>query len=81
MVIIIMFNFKQLGKYQVKDMNVYIEPLIDELLKLWVEITMYDIWKPIREKKFKFQGTLLWTIHNALKLTHFSGTKNSNISR
>ena len=29
----------QLGKYQVKDMNVYIEPLIDELLKLWVGVT------------------------------------------
>ena len=32
----------QLGKYKVKDMNVYIEPLIDELLKLWDGITMYD---------------------------------------
>jgi hypothetical protein len=49
-----MCNFKQLGKYQVKDMNVYIEPLIDELLKLWAGITMYDICKPIGEKKFKF---------------------------
>ena len=36
----------QLGKYQVKDMNVYIEPLIDELF-LWVGITMYDISIPI----------------------------------
>ena len=25
----------KLGKYQVKDMNVYIEPLIDEILELW----------------------------------------------
>ena len=32
----------QSGKYQVKDMNVYIEPLIDELLKLWNDISMYD---------------------------------------
>ena len=31
------------SKFQVKDMNVYIEPLIDELLKLWNGITMYDI--------------------------------------
>ena len=30
------------GKFQFKDMNVYIEPLIDELLKLWNDITMYD---------------------------------------
>ena len=27
--------FNELGKNQVKDMNVYIEPLIDELLELW----------------------------------------------
>ena len=68
-----MFNFKQLGKYQVKDMNVYIDPLIDELLKLWAGITMYDICKLIGEKKFKFRGILLWTIHNAPGLTHFCG--------
>ena len=37
----------QSGQFQVKDMNVYIEPLIDELLKLWNGITMYDISRPI----------------------------------
>ena len=36
----------QLGKFQVKDMNVYIEPLIDELLKLWNDINMYDVSRP-----------------------------------
>jgi hypothetical protein len=76
-----MCNFKQLGKYQVKYMNVYIEPLIYELLKLWVGITLYDICKPIREKKFKFCGILLWTIHDAPGLTHFCAMyKNSNIA-
>jgi hypothetical protein len=39
--------FNQLGKYQVKDMNVYIEPLIDKLLELWKGITMYDISRPV----------------------------------
>ena len=44
----VMFLFIQLlGKYQVKDMNVYIETLIDELLKLWNGVTMYDIFRPI----------------------------------
>ena len=57
--IVIMCNFKELGKYQVKDMNVYIDPLIDELLKLWDGITMYDICKPIGEKKFKFRNTFM----------------------
>jgi hypothetical protein len=73
MIIVIMCNFKQLGKYQVKYMNVYIEPLIDKILKLWVGITMYDICKPIGEKKFKFRGILLWKIHDARGLTHFCG--------
>ena len=59
--------------YQIKDMNVYIDPFMDKLLKLWVGITMYDICKPIGEKKFKFYGILLWTIHDAPRLTHFCG--------
>jgi hypothetical protein len=46
-------------------MNVYIEPLIGKLLNLWVGITMYDICKPIGEKKFQFRGILVWTIHDA----------------
>jgi hypothetical protein len=40
----------QLGRYQVKDMNVYIETLIDELLKLWDGVTVYDISRPIGKK-------------------------------
>ena len=77
MLIVIMCNLKQLGKYHVKYMNVYIEPLINELLKLWAGITMYDIYKPIGEKKLKFRGILLWTIHDSLGLTHFCGMYNS----
>ena len=63
----------QLCKYQVKDMNVYIEPLIDEILKVWAGITMYDISRPIGQKQFQFHGILEWTIHDSLKLTHFCG--------
>ena len=64
----------QLGKYQVKDMNVYIDPLIDELLNLWVGITMYDISRPIGKKQFQFHGILAWTLHDVLGLIHFCGT-------
>ena len=71
--VVIMYNFKQLGKYQVKYMNVYIEPLIDELLKFWANITMHDICKPIEQKRFQCRGILLWTIHDAPGLTHFCG--------
>ena len=46
----------QSGKFQVKYMNVCIEPLIDELLKLWNDITMYDVSRPIRQRKFQFHA-------------------------
>ena len=51
MVLIIIYficTLNQSGKFQVKDMNVYIEPLIDEILKLWNGISMYGIFIPIR---------------------------------
>ena len=50
------------GKFQVKYMNVYIEPLIDELLKLSNAITMYDISRPIWQSKFQFHAMVVWTI-------------------
>ena len=63
----------QSGKFQVKDMNVYIEPLIDELLKLWNGITMYDVSRPIRQMQFQFHAMVVWTIHDAPRLTSFCG--------
>ena len=68
-----MFLFIRLGKYQVKDMNVYIEPLINELLELWNGVTMYDVSRPIGQRQFQFHVMLLWTIHDASGLTHFCG--------
>ena len=63
----------KLGKYHVKDMNVYIDPLIDELLELWAGITMYGISRLIGHKQFQFHGIRAWTIHDAPRLTHFCG--------
>ena len=68
-----MCTFTQLGKYQVKDMNAYIEPLVDELLKLWVSITMYNISRPKGKKEFQFHAMLIWKIHDALGITHLCG--------
>ena len=68
--IIFMF-IKLLGKYLVKDMNVYIEPLIVELLKLWNGITMYDISRLIGHRQFQFHAMLVWIIPDAPGLTHF----------
>ena len=63
----------QSGKYQVKDMNVYIKPLIYDLLKLCNSITMYDVSKLIRQRQFQFHAMLVWTIHDAAGMTHFCG--------
>ena len=54
-------------------MNVYIEPLIDEIINLWHGITMYDITKPIKQKRFQCRGMLVWTIHDAPGLTQVCG--------
>ena len=62
-----------LGKYIVKDMNVYIEPLVDELVKLWNGVTMYDVSRPVGQREFQFHAMLAWTIHDAPGLTHFCG--------
>ena len=77
MVLIIIYFIcsNQSGKYQVKDMNVYIKPLINELLKLWNGVTMYDVSRPIRQRQFRFHAMLVWTIHDAPWLTHFCGLK------
>ena len=71
--IIIMCVFNQFGKYHVKDMNVYIDPIINELLNLWVGITIYDVSRPIGQKEFQFHGILVWTIHDAPRLRNFYG--------
>ena len=68
-----MLLFIQVGKYQVKDMNVYIEPLIDDLVELWNGVTMYDMSRPVGQRQFQFHAILAWTIHDALGLTHFCG--------
>ena len=73
MICFISCTSNQSGKFQVKDMNVYIEPLIDELPKLWNGITMYDISRPIQQRQFQFHAMDVWTIHDALGLTQFCG--------
>ena len=76
LMVLIMIYFicasNQSCKFQVKDMNVYIEPLIDELLKLWNGITMYDVSRP-QQRQFQFHAMVVWTIHDAPGLTHFCG--------
>jgi hypothetical protein len=52
------------GKQQVKNMDVYIAPFIDEMQLLWKGIRMYDISCPPSNRSFMLYGVLCWTIHD-----------------
>lgn len=55
-------------------MNVYIEPFIDELLQLWKGITMYDNYRPVSaQREICFHEMLVWTVHDAPRITHLCG--------
>jgi hypothetical protein len=47
-----------------KVFDVYMEPLVDELLELWTSVATYDVTKPIGFCAFMLCAILLWTIHD-----------------
>ena len=44
--------------------DVYLEPLVDELLELWAGIPAYDVSKDLGSRSFQLRAMLLWTIHD-----------------
>lgn len=52
------------GKYKVKNMDVYLAPLVDELKLLWEGIEVHDISKRFGERAFTLRGILMWTMHD-----------------
>jgi hypothetical protein len=44
--------------------DVYLEPLVEELLQLWYGIPAYDITKEPTLRTFTLRAVLLWTIHD-----------------
>jgi hypothetical protein len=49
----------------VKDMDIYLEPLIDELLELHEKgVLAFDVSAPIGSENFTLKAALLWTIHD-----------------
>jgi hypothetical protein len=44
--------------------DVYIEPLVEEILQLWYGITAYDITKEPMQRTFTLRAVLLWTIYD-----------------
>ena len=65
------------GKHKVKHMDVYLEPLIDELEELWRGVTVMDISRSPSSRHFDLKAVLMWTMHDFLGYSDCFG-KNSN---
>jgi hypothetical protein len=49
-----------------ENFDVYMAPLVEELLQLWKGVPAYDVLKDIGHREFTLRGVLLWTIHDYL---------------
>ena len=63
-----------LGRRQVKNMDVYLQPLVDELKELWNGINVYNVSRPIAAKRcFTLYGICAYMTHDYPGLGVFSG--------
>ena len=53
-----------LGPHKVKNMDIYLEPLIEELKFLWRGIQIHDISHPIAACDAIVKGILMWANHD-----------------
>lgn len=62
----IMLALLILGKWSVTSefFDVYLEPLVEELVQLWKGVVAYDVTKDVGSRSFKLRVVLLWTIHD-----------------
>jgi hypothetical protein len=44
--------------------DVYMEPLVEEILQLWYGISAYDVTKELGQRTFTLRVVLMWTIHD-----------------
>ena len=52
------------GRRQVKNMDVYLQPLVDELKELWDGINLYNVSIPITtERNFNLYGICAYKTH------------------
>jgi hypothetical protein len=42
------------------NFDVYLQPLVEELQKLWIGVPTYDVWKPLGYMSFILKGILIW---------------------
>ncbi|KAG8061269.1 hypothetical protein GUJ93_ZPchr0003g17402 [Zizania palustris] len=53
-----------------KDFDLFLEPLVEDLLELWTSVSAYDA---LSGKMFKFRDAVLWCIHDYPTLSTLSG--------
>ena len=62
------------GRRRVKNKDVYLQPLVDELKELWEGIHVYDVSRPIAiERSFTLYGICAYTTHDYPGLAICSG--------
>ena len=49
---------------KLENQNVFLAPVVRDLLKLWRSIPTIDILKPEDERVFTLRGMLIWTVNN-----------------
>ena len=60
-----------------KNMDVYLQPLVDELKELWDGINIYDVSRPIVvERSFTSYGICAYKTHDYPNLGFFYGKLN-----
>ena len=52
------------GPHKVKNIDIYLGPLIDELEILWRGIYVYDVSRPINQRDAEVKAILMWTMHD-----------------
>ncbi|KAH1107259.1 hypothetical protein J1N35_011027 [Gossypium stocksii] len=63
-------SFMQREKGLENDINIYMQPLIEELKQLWAGVKTYDA---LRKENFYLRTALLWTINDFLAYANLSG--------
>ena len=61
-------------KHKVKNMDIYLEPLIEELQDLWRGVEVLDVSRQLEERSAIIKCILMWTLHDYPGLGELSGT-------
>jgi hypothetical protein len=60
----IMLTLLILGKYKVRNMDVYLASLVEKLLLLWAGVWMVDMSRSEADRQFRLRAILMWTMHD-----------------